>query len=132
MPTYEYLCAKCGHRFDLVQSIAADALKECPKDHCTQKRWGHGHVKRQITAGSGLLFKGTGFYITDYRSEGYKAAAKKDADSGSGGSTGTGSTSSGSESKPAAKPEAKTEAKTEAKADKPAKPASTSAGKTKS
>jgi putative FmdB family regulatory protein len=79
MPTYEYVCAKCGHNFDKVQSIKDNALKICPKEDCAKKPWGKGKVKRAIVGGSGLLFKGTGFYETDYRSENYKAAAKKEA-----------------------------------------------------
>jgi len=79
MPTYGYICDKCGHEFEFVQSISAKALTTCPEDHCRQKRWGKGHVKRAITGGAGLLFKGSGFYITDYRSEKYKEAAKKDS-----------------------------------------------------
>ena len=55
-----------------------DALAVCPKDKCLKKRWGKGKVKRQIGAGAGLLFKGDGFYITDYRSDGYKKSAKAD------------------------------------------------------
>ena len=78
MPTYEYVCSKCGHQFEALQSITASPLTTCPKELCGQKKWGKGRVKRGIGGGAGLLFKGTGFYITDYRSEGYKAAAKKD------------------------------------------------------
>ncbi len=58
-----------------------DALKTCPKDVCPKKRWAKGKVKRAIGSGAGLIFKGSGFYITDYRSDGYKAAAKKDSES---------------------------------------------------
>jgi putative FmdB family regulatory protein len=79
MPTYEYICEKCGHEFETVQSIAARSLRLCPKELCLRKKWGRGRVKRRISAGGGLLFKGGGFYITDYRSEGYKQAAKKDS-----------------------------------------------------
>jgi len=78
MPTYEYVCEKCGHQFEKVQSIAAQPLKVCPKDLCRRNRWGKGKVKRRLSTGGGLLFKGSGFYTTDYRSEGYKQAAKKD------------------------------------------------------
>lgn len=78
MPTYEYICSKCGHEFELFQSMSADALEVCPKDQCPKKRWGKGAVQRAIGGGAGLIFKGSGFYITDYRSEGYKAAASKD------------------------------------------------------
>src|SRR5882757_5757786 len=86
MPTYEYACAKCGHQFEKFQPIASKALTKCPKDDCGQKKWGHGKVKRLIGAGAGLLFKGSGFYITDHRSEGYKQSAKNESGSSSGGS----------------------------------------------
>ena len=79
MPTYEYVCEKCGHEFEAVRSISAGPLRNSPKEFCAQKKWGHGRVKKKISAGGGLLFKGGGFYITDYRSEGYKQAAKKDS-----------------------------------------------------
>ncbi len=79
MPTYEYVCEKCGHEFETMRSIAAAPLKVCPKDLCARKVWGHGKVRKKISSGSGLLFKGSGFYITDYRSEGYKQSAKKDS-----------------------------------------------------
>lgn len=79
MPTYEYVCSKCNESFDLFQSISDRPITTCPKDLCRQKRWGKGKVKRAIGAGAGLIFKGSGFYITDYRSEKYKEAAKKEA-----------------------------------------------------
>jgi putative FmdB family regulatory protein len=79
MPTYEYICGKCGHEFEAVRSMSAKPLRVCPEDLCGQKKWGHGKVKKKISAGAGLLFKGSGFYITDYRSEKYKDAAKKDS-----------------------------------------------------
>jgi putative FmdB family regulatory protein len=78
MPTYEYACKKCGHEFEAVHSMSA-VLKTCPEDACGQKKWGRGKVAKKISAGAGLLFKGSGFYITDYRSEGYKSAANKDS-----------------------------------------------------
>lgn len=106
MPTYEYVCSKCDQRFDLVQSIKDDPITICPKDRCGQKQWGKGKVKRAIGAGAGLIFKGSGFYITDYRSEKYKEAAKKDAPSTS--------KSTGSESKPSSDGKAAA-AKTETK-----------------
>jgi putative FmdB family regulatory protein len=90
MPTYEYHCQKCDHRFELFQSI-----KEAPKKRCPKCR---GKVTRLIGTGAGLLFKGSGFYITDYRSKSYKEAAKK-------------------ESAPAASTPAKTETKTAHKAE---------------
>ena len=79
MPTYEYVCEKCGHEFEVVRSIFAKPLRTCPEEFCARKKWGHGRVKKKISAGTGLLFKGSGFYTTDYRSEGYKSAAKKDS-----------------------------------------------------
>jgi len=71
MPTYEYECQKCGHTFEVFQSI-----KDAPKKICPQCR---GRVKRLLGTGAGLLFKGSGFYITDYRKSGYKEAAKKES-----------------------------------------------------
>ena len=79
MPTYEYVCEKCGHQFEAFQPITAKPLSICPKERCSQKRWAKGRVKRAISGGAGLLFKGTGFYITDYRSEKYKEAAQKES-----------------------------------------------------
>ena len=105
MPTYEYACEKCGHEFELVRSMSAPPLKICPEELCAKKQWGRGRVGKKIGAGAGLIFKGGGFYITDYRSEKYKAAAKKDS----------------GESKPAkseSKAEAKSETKPAAKAEK--------------
>jgi len=88
------------------------ALKECPKDLCRQKKWGHGKVKRLLGTGAGLIFKGSGFYITDYRSSSYKEGAKKDAPASSEGaskkSSGTKDAVSGSSpAKPAEKKPAK-------------------------
>ena len=107
MPTYEYICEKCGREFEACQSIAAPPLRVCPKGLCLRKKWGRGRVKRKISAGGGLLFKGSGFYVTDYRSEGYKRAAKKDS---------APAKTPGSEAKPAAKPENKPARPTPAKA----------------
>jgi len=112
MPTYEYVCEKCGHEFEKFQSIKDSALTACPKELCGLKKWGKGKVKRAIGAGAGLIFKGSGFYITDYRSENYKAGAKKDA-----------APSSGGDSKPAASGESKPAAKTESKPAKTKKAA---------
>ena len=105
MPTYEYVCAKCGHEFEKSQSMVADPLTTCLKVVCSQKKWGRGKVKRKLSAGAGLIFKGSGFYITDYRSEGYKQAAKKDSDSAK--------PAASTDSKPAtpAKPATKSETK---------------------
>ena len=101
MPTYEYECSKCGHEFEKFQSIADKPLDVCPKELCAQKKWGRGKVKKKISAGAGLIFKGSGFYITDYRSEKYKEAAKKDS------AAAKPAESKSSESKPAAKTESK-------------------------
>jgi putative FmdB family regulatory protein len=79
MPTYDYNCLKCGKSFEAYQSMRDEAYATCPKEHCQQKRWGKGKVKRLLGTGAGLIFKGSGFYITDYRSNAYKEAAKKDA-----------------------------------------------------
>lgn len=70
MPTYDYKCLACDVRFEKFQGITAPPIEECPE--CS------GKVKRLIGAGAGLIFKGSGFYITDYRSDGYKESAKKD------------------------------------------------------
>ena len=79
MPTYQYHCSKCDQEFDVFQSMTDNALTTCPKDLCRMGKWGKGKVKKLISAGAGLIFKGSGFYITDYRSESYKEAAKKDS-----------------------------------------------------
>ena len=89
MPTYEYKCLDCGIHFDRFQSITEDPIQECPE--CS------GQTKRLIGAGAGLIFKGSGFYITDYRSDGYKESAKKDKESSSssGGDSKSGDSKSG-------------------------------------
>lgn len=71
MPTYEYICRACGHEFEEFQSIKADPIAVCPK--CRKKK-----VERKIGMGGAVIFKGGGFYETDYRSEGYKSAADAD------------------------------------------------------
>lgn len=70
MPTYEYECTICGHQFEEFQKITDKPIKICPK--CK------GEVRRKISGGAGFLFKGNGFYITDYRSESYKKRAKEE------------------------------------------------------
>lgn len=79
MPTYEYACEKCGQNFDAFQSMRDEPFRECPKELCRLKRWGHGKVKRLLGTGAGIIFKGSGFYTTDYRSSSYKEGAKKEA-----------------------------------------------------
>jgi|SRR6516162_697225 putative FmdB family regulatory protein len=74
MPTYEYQCDACEHNFDEFQSINDKPLKKCPK--C-----GKAKLRRVFGAGAAILFKGSGFYQTDYRSESYKAAAKAEQES---------------------------------------------------
>jgi putative FmdB family regulatory protein len=98
MPTYEYECAKCKKTFDAFQSMKDEAYKTCPKDKCRMKTWGKGKVKRLLGAGAGLIFKGSGFYITDYRSEGYKSAAKSDSSKAESSATSTKSESASSSS----------------------------------
>ena len=87
MPTYDYVCDKCGHEFEKFQSMKDATLTTCLKEACGQKRWGKGKVRRLMGTGAGLIFKGSGFYITDYRSDSYKAAAKKDSEAASSAST---------------------------------------------
>ena len=72
MPTYEYQCEICGREFEKVQKISDDPVLECP--NCG------GEARRLISGGAGLLFKGSGFYSTDYRSDSYKKDAKKAAE----------------------------------------------------
>jgi putative FmdB family regulatory protein len=73
MPNYDYECRKCGKRFEVFQSMNAAKLTDCPEDACD------GEVKRLLGTGGGILFKGSGFYQTDYRSSSYQAAAKADS-----------------------------------------------------
>jgi len=85
MPTYEYRCPKCGTDFEKFQKMSDEPVAECPK--CAAP------AERRLSGGAGLLFKGSGFYITDYRGDSYKKAADADKGGSSGGS------SSGGESK---------------------------------
>ena len=115
MPTYDYACAACGHKFEKFQSMSSPPVKKCPQ--C-----GENTVKRLIGIGAGVIFKGGGFYETDYRSDKYKADAKKE----SGGGEPKESKDAGKgDAKPAdgAKSEpAKTETKVESKPAAPAEP----------
>ncbi|MBM3253159.1 MAG: zinc ribbon domain-containing protein [Candidatus Omnitrophica bacterium] len=70
MPTYEYECKKCGYTFERFQNITELPIRSCPK--CK------GRLRRLMGSGAGIIFKGTGFYATDYRSESYKKAQEKD------------------------------------------------------
>ena len=102
MPTYEYQCDACEHNFDEFQSMSEPALTKCPK--CGKKK-----LRRVFGAGAAVIFKGSGFYQTDYRSESYKQAAKADQEAagkstgktdsnGAAGTDGTGGTASNGES----------------------------------
>jgi putative FmdB family regulatory protein len=77
MPTYDYECGACGHTFEKFQSITARPIRTCPR--CGQRK-----VRRLLGAGAGVIFRGSGFYQTDYRSESYKKAAKDDKPSAGG------------------------------------------------
>ncbi len=105
MPTYEYQCDACDHRFDEFQNFSDAPLKKCPK--CKKSK-----LRRLLGTGAAVIFKGSGFYQTDYRSEGYKAAEKADAESskpaddkaaGDGKKATSDSTSTAAESKPSKK-----------------------------
>lgn len=97
MPTYDYVCDACDHQFELFQSITAEPEKKCPE--CGKRK-----LRRLIGAGAGFVFKGSGFYQTDYRSESYKKKAEaesKSAESSTSKSDGKSSESKSTESKPA-------------------------------
>jgi predicted nucleic acid-binding Zn ribbon protein len=81
--------------------MLAPPLTICPEELCPGKKWGRGKVTKKISAGAGLIFKGSGFYITDYRSDKYKEAAKKDSTAAKPAAEGK---SAGAETRPAAKP----------------------------
>lgn len=111
MPTYDYTCSSCEHAWELFQSITAKPIRKCPQ--C-----GRQTAKRMIGMGAGILFKGSGFYCTDYRSEGYKKAAKSESDSSSGKSkseSGDSGSKTASETKAASKPESKSSTKPDSK-----------------
>lgn len=116
MPTYEYVCTACDHEFDEFQSITAKPLKKCPK--CEQNK-----LKRKIGTGAGIIFKGSGFYETDYRSESYTKAAKAEKDAATPKSDSGSASSSGENKGTATKSESKPAAKSESKSAKPAKAA---------
>ena len=107
MPTYDYLCDACGHKFELFQSMSDKIERKCPK--CKKLK-----LRRLFGTGAAVMFKGSGFYTTDYRSDAYKKAAS--ADSANGESKPSKSTDSGSSS-------GKSETSS---GDKPAKPSSSS------
>jgi putative FmdB family regulatory protein len=127
MPTYEYECEKCGHRFERFQSIKAEPIRKCPE--C-----GKNAVRRLISGGGGLIFKGSGFYITDYRDASYSEKAKaesgaaKPADAAAGGTTPPANAGDAKAATPApAESKSKTEpkpTKSEPKASSPTKSSS--------
>ena len=80
MPTYVYRCKKCRHRFELFHGIAEEAVRRCPRCKAKAERVPAG-------GGGGILFKGSGFYITDYRSKAYREKAKQEKQEKSGGSS---------------------------------------------
>lgn len=94
MPTYDYECTKCGHVFEMMQSITARPKRtpDQPCEGCGKK----APIRRLMGTGGAILFKGSGFYETDYRSEGYKKAAEAEKKSQSGGSDKSDSAASGS------------------------------------
>jgi putative FmdB family regulatory protein len=108
VPTYDYKCDACGHAFEQFQSITADPIRKCPK--CGKMK-----VKRLIGTGAGLIFKGSGFYITDYRDQAYQDKAKAESGAAESGAKKDAPKESGGD---AAKPAAT--ATETAKADKPA------------
>lgn len=93
MPTYDYECDECGHTFEKFQSIKAPSIRKCPV--C-----GKLSVRRLIGTGAGIIFKGSGFYQTDYRSDSYNKAAAKDKPSGDKKLSGDSSSTSESSAKP--------------------------------
>ncbi|MFM8890292.1 MAG: FmdB family zinc ribbon protein [Planctomycetia bacterium] len=95
MPTYDYVCDACGHAFELFQSMTDSVKKTCPE--CGKKK-----LRRLIGAGGAIVFKGSGFYKTDYRSDSYKKGAAAD----SGGSSGSGEKSGGKPEGGGKKPDA--------------------------
>ena len=115
MPTYEYACPKCGHEFEQFQSMRDEPLKKCPK--C--KRAG---LKRLVGSGAGLIFKGTGFYITDYKN-------KSDGRKEGGAEKKGGEKPGGGEGKPAESKPASSESKAASSSSTPAKPTSESGKK---
>ena len=93
MPTYDYVCDGCGHSFELFQSMTDSVKKTCPE--CGKKK-----LRRLIGTGGAIMFKGSGFYKTDYRSESYKKAAAADSKKKSDGASGKSSEKKSSEKKP--------------------------------
>lgn len=120
MPTYDYRCKACGHAFELYQTMSEGVKRKCPS--C-----GKSALERLIGAGAGLLFKGSGYYLTDYRSKSYEDAAKAEAKSSSGAEPAAkdaapDAAKPAAGAKPEAKPDAKSGAKPAGKGSAPAAP----------
>ena len=131
MPTYEYQCKTCGSVMDVFQSITASPLRKVRCESCGADR----PARRLIGSGGGLIFKGSGFYLTDYRSESYKNAAKADSDSKGGGESAksdTTPTTSAAKSESAPAQPSKTDAGTATSAAKPAGATSAKSSKSQS
>lgn len=111
MPTYDYECDACEHKFELFQGISEPVKKKCPE--C-----GKPKLRRLFGTGAALLFKGSGFYKTDYRSESYKTSAAADSKSSESSSSGGDNKSSGGGKEPAAKSSEKKSASGGAKSSK--------------
>lgn len=119
MPTYDYECDACGHQIELFQRISEDPVKKCPE--CKKNK-----LRRLFGTGAAIVFKGSGFYETDYRSDSYKKAAEKDKDSGSAKSE---KSDSKSDSKSSSSSEAKSDSKSSDSSPKPKKDSGTSGKK---
>ena len=115
MPTYEYRCAECGNEFEKFGRMSDPPVQECP--NC------HAEAQRKISGGAGLVFKGSGFYITDYRGDGYKKAAESDKGGGS---------SSSSSAEPKADSSPKAESRPAPKSDSSSSGGTSSGGSSKS
>ncbi|HZZ29430.1 MAG TPA: zinc ribbon domain-containing protein [Pirellulales bacterium] len=122
MPTYDYVCDACHHEFEEFQSITASRLRKCPK--CGKKK-----LRRLIGTGAAIMFKGSGFYQTDYRSDSYKKRAEADKPTPT---AGEGKGEGKSESKSETKSETKTDTKTAADSSNSKSESKKSTGKRKS
>lgn len=123
MPTYDYQCDACGHEFEEFQNITAPVLTKCPS--CKKKK-----LRRLFGTGAAVVFKGSGFYQTDYRSDGYKKDAKKDS-SETVKSDSSGSKDAGGSTSTTAKPEKSAAASTDSKPAKSDASAKSKANKKK-
>lgn len=120
MPTYDYKCNACKHRFELFQSMKDSAKRKCPK--C-----GKNALERLIGTGAAILFKGSGFYETDYRSESYKKSADAEKSTASTDSKADSKSDAKSDAKSDTKPDTKSESKQDAKPESKSPPRSSPA-----